>query len=116
MQKRRTLFRWGRLLFYAVLLLFFALLPYEAAEGGMLFCPSAALGFQCPGCGVTRAMTLLMKFRFAEAFWKNSVFTSVIFPLFLAGMIQDIFVVVTRRKLSLFEYILGLENGSLGGL
>lgn len=106
MQKKTRYFRIFRLLFYFGILLFFALLPYEAAAEGFFRCPSAMAGLQCPGCGVTRAMTLLMHGRFAEAWEMNEVFCAVLFPAFLFVAIQDAVVILTGRKLSFLEYVL----------
>ena len=115
MQKNTQRNRWLRLIFYFLILLFFALLPYEAAADGIFLCPSAALGFQCPGCGVTRAVTLLMKGRFAEAFELNAVFCTVLFPAALGIMGQDVFITLTKRPLSLLEYALGWNGSTPGG-
>lgn len=115
MQRKTTWFRIGRMVFYVLLIVFFVLLPYSAAADGLFICPSAAMGFQCPGCGVTRAMTLLMKGRPAEAWAMNSVFCSVLFPGFALVALQDIFVTVTGRKLSFLEYMAGWNGGTLGG-
>lgn len=105
MQKKMLRGRRWRPVIYAVILLFFALYPYDAAENGLFRCPSAMMGFQCPGCGVTRALTLLMKGRFAAAFALNEAFTAVIFPALLLLMGQDAFVVLTNRPLSVLEYL-----------
>lgn len=111
MQGKQARFRVARMVFYLLLLLFFALLPYEAVAEGFFRCPSTLVGLQCPGCGVTRAMTLLMKGRLAEAFELNSVFSALLFPLFLVGMGQDVFVILTKRPLSVFEYFWRLLFG-----
>ena len=105
MQRKMPRGRQWRPLIYGGILLFFLFYPYAAAENGLFRCPSAMLGFQCPGCGVTRAMTLLMKGRFAEAYALNEAFTAVIFPLLLLLAGQDTFVILTRRPLSVAEYL-----------
>lgn len=115
MQRKTTWFRILRLMLYLLLFLFFALLPYSAAENGIFLCPSAAMGFSCPGCGVTRAMTLLMKGRFAEAWGMNPVFCGILFPGALLTALQDIYVTVSGKKLSFLEYIAGWNGGTLGG-
>lgn len=115
MQKRTLSFRILRIVFYLALLLFFALLPYEAAAEGIFRCPSTLAGFQCPGCGVTRAMTLLMHGRFGEAWEMNQVFCAVLFPGFLLTAVQDTYITVTGKKQSFLEYVLGLNGGTLGG-
>lgn len=94
------------MIFYLSVLLFFALIPYEAVEQGWFHCPSTWVGLQCPGCGVTRAMTLLMHGHFAEAWTMNPVFCSVLFPGFLLTAGQDVFVTLTKKKTSFLEYIL----------
>ncbi len=109
MQKKTITFRIFRILCYLALFLFFALLPYEAATGGILRCPSTLIGFQCPGCGVTRAMTLLMHGRLSEAWEMNQVFCAVLFPGFLAVAAQDVFITVTGKKRSFLEYVLDLN-------
>ena len=85
--------------------MFFFLYPYALAENGLFVCPSARIGFQCPGCGITRAMTLLMKGHFGEAYALNEIFTAVLFPLLLLLMGQDTFVILTHRPLSVLEYL-----------
>lgn len=105
MQKKISRGRRNRLLIYGGILLFFLLLPYEFAENGPFVCPSARVGFPCPGCGVTRALTLLMKGQFSAAYALNESFTAVIFPLLLLLMGQDVFVILTHRPLSVTEYL-----------
>lgn len=109
MQRKILAFRIFRIVFYFALLLFFALLPYEAAADGIFRCPSAVIGFQCPGCGVTRAMTLLMHGRFAEAWDMNAVFCAVLFPGFLLTAGQDVFITLTGKKQSFLEYLLTFQ-------
>lgn len=61
--------RTGILAFAGIFLLFFVLLD-EVCITQILF------GFPCPGCGLTRAGILLLKFRFAEA-WQMHPFIYV---------------------------------------
>jgi len=105
MQRKISTARRVRLLFYAGILLFFLLLPREAVENGPVRCPAAFWGRQCPFCGITRAMTCLMKGDFSGAYAYHSVFTAVLFPLFLFFAGQDCFVIFRRRPLSLVEYL-----------
>lgn len=115
MQRKTTWFRIARLVFYLAAVLFFALLPYAAVEGGWMVCPSAAMGFPCPGCGATRALSLLMKGRWIEAWDLNRVFCGILFPAGALTMLQDVFVTVTRKRLSFLEYLMGWNGGTLGG-
>ena len=109
---------WGRILrilFYLLLFLGFALLPYQAAADGIFRCPSTFLGLQCPGCGVTRAMTLLMKGRIPEAWQLNPIFTGFLFPAFTLTALQDLFVTLTGGKRSFAEYLLRMDFDGPGG-
>ena len=106
MQKSVSRFRRFRLIVYGAAILFFSLIPYSAAEHGVYVCPSAFFGLQCPGCGSTRALVLLLKGRICEAFAMNGVFTSILFPLFFAAVLQDVFVILTGRRRSFLEYLL----------
>ena len=114
MQKKKRWLRIGRIAFYAALLLFFALLPYDAAAHGFYVCPSTYFGLQCPGCGVTRAMTLLMKFRIAEAWEMNQIFTAFLFPAFLLVAGQDTAYILLKKKYSFVEHLLWLDDGFSG--
>ena len=105
MQGKITRPRVVRVGIYAAVLLFFALCPLSAVQGGIFRCPSTLLGGQCPGCGVTRALVCLMKGDFSSAFAFNAAFTAVIFPCLLLLALQDVFVILTRRKMSVVEYI-----------
>ncbi|MCR1781583.1 DUF2752 domain-containing protein [Nocardioides carbamazepini] len=51
------------------------------AEGSWGLCPSAALGFSCPGCGGLRAVNDLTDLRFLDAVSSNLLFVATI-PLF----------------------------------
>lgn len=106
MQKKKVYFRILRILFYLLLLLAFALIPYGAVEGGFFRCPSTLVGLQCPGCGVTRAMSLLMHGDLAGAWEMNAVFCGILFPGFLLVALQDLIVTVTGREKSFAEYLL----------
>ncbi len=114
MQKKVLCFRILRIVFYGALLLLFALLPYEAVTAGPFRCPSALIGLHCPGCGATRALTLLMHGRFAEAWEMNQVFCALLFPGFLAVALQDVYVTLTGKRQSLLEYALALIGIPLG--
>jgi hypothetical protein len=107
--------RSARLIFYVLFFGFFAILPLSSVVGHFVVCPVAALGYQCPGCGVTRAMTLLMKGHFVEAFSLNAVFCTTLFPAAVLTVAQDLFVMLTHGKESFLEYVLGLGGGNLGG-
>ncbi|WP_436698257.1 DUF2752 domain-containing protein [Nocardioides sp. BYT-33-1] len=53
--------------------------PHDQGSWGM--CPSAALGFACPGCGGLRAVNDLSHLRLLEAASSNLLFVATI-PLF----------------------------------
>ena len=55
------------------------------AEGSWGFCPSAALGFWCPGCGGLRAVNDLTDLRFLDAASSNLAFI-VALPFIVAGL------------------------------
>ncbi len=113
--QRKTRFRLLRIALYLVLFLAFALWPYEGVAGGFFRCPSTLVGLQCPGCGVTRAMSLVMHGRISEAFGMNQIFTLILFPAFVLTAAQDVFITVTGKKCSFLEYLLGLNGSEIGG-
>ena len=108
MQGKTVLFRWIRMGCYAILFLTFFFLPYEAVADGWFRCPSTWVGLQCPGCGVTRAFSLLLHGDLAAAWQMNPVFCAVIYPAFWATAGQDIAVTLLKRRCSFLEYLLGL--------
>lgn len=56
------------------------------ASGSWGFCPSALLGFWCPGCGGLRAVNDLTNLRFADAASSNLAFIVLLpFIVFLLG-------------------------------
>ncbi|NPC95347.1 DUF2752 domain-containing protein [Nocardioides sp. zg-DK7169] len=55
------------------------------ASGSWGFCPSAALGFACPGCGGLRAVNDLTRLDVAAAASSNLAFV-VALPFLLAGL------------------------------
>ncbi len=105
MQRKRLGFRIFRILFYLGVLLFFALLPYEVAQEGFFVCPSTLVGWQCPGCGVTRGMTLIMHGQLSAAWQLNPVFCGGLFPGFLLTAMQDTAVILQRKDRSFLEYV-----------
>jgi hypothetical protein len=54
-------------------------------EGSWGLCPSAALGFWCPGCGGLRAVNDLTNFQIADAASSNLLFVAAL-PLILFGL------------------------------
>ena len=115
MQRKQVFFRILRAVFYGALLLFFALMPYDGVANGLFRCPSAMVGLQCPGCGATRAFSLLMHGQFFQAWEMNAVFCGIIFPAFLLVAVQDLYVTVTGKKESFLEYAAGIFSGHVGG-
>lgn len=57
--------------------------PHVAGSWG--FCPSAALGFWCPGCGGLRAVNDLTNFQLADAASSNLLFILAL-PLIVFGL------------------------------
>jgi hypothetical protein len=57
--------------------------PHESGSWGM--CPTAALGFACPGCGGLRAVNDLTRLDVAAAASSNLAFV-VVLPFLLAGL------------------------------
>ncbi len=113
--QRKTRFRILRIALVLLIFLAFALWPFEWVEGGIFRCPSTLVGLQCPGCGVTRAFSLVMHGRFAEAFGMNQIFTLILFPAFVLTAVQDIVVTVTKKECSFLEYLLGMNGSEIGG-
>lgn len=57
------------------------ILPVEVWEGGRSVCLSKTIfGHQCPGCGITRAISSVLHLRFGDAFAHNPMIV-VVFPL-----------------------------------
>jgi len=59
--------------------------PHAAGSWGL--CPSAMLGFWCPGCGGLRAVNDLTNFRFADAASSNLLFV-IALPLILFLLVR----------------------------
>jgi hypothetical protein len=57
--------------------------PHESGSWGL--CPSAALGFWCPGCGGLRAVNDLTNLQLADAASSNLLFVLAL-PLILFGL------------------------------
>jgi hypothetical protein len=57
--------------------------PHSGGSWG--FCPSAAMGFYCPGCGGLRAVNDLSNLQLADAASSNLAFV-VALPFILAGL------------------------------
>jgi hypothetical protein len=57
--------------------------PHERGSWGL--CPSAAMGFWCPGCGGLRAVNDLTNFQLVDAASSNLAFI-VALPFLLAGL------------------------------
>ena len=62
----------------AILLLFIILRAYFNIDIGIPCLWYNVFGFECPGCGLTRATASLMKFEFVEAFRMNKLVYIVI--------------------------------------
>ncbi len=107
--QRKTQFRILRTVFYITIFLAFVLVPYGSVAEGIFRCPSTWFGLQCPGCGVTRALSLLCHGRFGEAWQMNSVFCGVILPLLGGVAVQDTVVTVLGGRCSFLEFLLGIS-------
>ena len=57
--------------------------PHARASWGL--CPSAAMGFWCPGCGGLRAVNDLTNLQFADAASSNLLFVALL-PFLLLGL------------------------------
>ncbi|NLK49903.1 MAG: DUF2752 domain-containing protein [Candidatus Cloacimonetes bacterium] len=63
------------------LALFLAFYPLESLERGRSLCIIKNIsGYNCPGCGTTRAVSAVLKGKFAAAYSYNP-FIIIIFPL-----------------------------------
>ncbi len=56
-------------------------------QGSWGLCPSAALGFWCPGCGGLRAVNDLTNFQLADAASSNLLFV-IALPFILFGLVR----------------------------
>ena len=66
----------------------------------------------CPSCGVSNATINILKLNFTEAFKHNFIFTTVIFPLSVFLIIEDIVCLFSRRvvkkkSMSLIQVVVG---------
>lgn len=109
MQRKQVLFRILRAVFYVGGLLFFALIPYEGVANGFFRCPSTFVGLQCPGCGSTRALSLILHGEFSRAWDMNAIFCGILFPALLLVAVQDVIVTILGKKESFLEYVVGLD-------
>ena len=88
-RKLKQILRIIRLAFYTVFFIVFALIPTEAVSRHSICLYKNVTGNNCPTCGVTRAFSSIMHFKFIDAFNFNQVFTLVIFPISLIVILED---------------------------
>ena len=72
----------------AILVLFIILRAYCNIDIGIPCLWHNLFGFECPGCGLTRATTNLMKLEFAEAFRMNKL-VYIVIPGLIYYIIKD---------------------------
>jgi hypothetical protein len=69
--------------------------PYDIIFNGKSFCLYKNLfGFECPGCGITRAAWLLIHLKFSGAFAMNKLII-IVFPL--AAFLYGRWIIGTKR-------------------
>ena len=112
-KKLKQILRIIRLVFYTVFFIVFALIPTEIVSKHSICLYKNATGNNCPTCGVTRAFSSIMHFKFIEAYNFNQVFTLVIFPISLIIIIEDsiniiISLVIRKENCSLLEHLFSL--------
>lgn len=80
-----------RVMVICALLVVLAVLPFDTlwASGGTICIHFHLLGFQCPLCGMTRAVHQVLHFRFVSAFHYNVVV--FLLPLYLAIDVATLF-------------------------
>ncbi len=99
-----------RILFYLIFFGVFLLVPTSFFEKSSSICIIHQwTGFLCPTCGVTRAFSSLMHFKFKKAFHYHPIFTISFGPIFIFLFLQDLGVILYRAitkktKLSIIEY------------
>ena len=99
-----------RVILYISLFVFFIFLG-NFSVSGLKICPfENFFGVLCPGCGTTRAFTLLLRFDIVEAFRLNPLFVLFIFPASALVFLQDTVYAVMkffgRKKLSFMDFII----------
>ncbi len=99
-----------RVFLYVFLFLVFVFLGNFSLDE-LKICPFANFfGVLCPGCGTTRAFTLLLKFDVVSAFRLNPLFVLFIFPASVAVFLQDTVCAVMRffgkERLSFMDFII----------
>lgn len=101
---------YSRVFFYILLFLFFVLLGNFPLEE-LKICPfERFFGVLCPGCGTTRAFTLLLKWDISGAFQLNPLFVLFIFPASVTVFFQDAVCAVMKffgkNRLSFMDFII----------
>lgn len=104
-----------RITMYILLFVFFVFLGNFPLDG-LRICPfERFFGVLCPGCGTTRAFTLILKFDFIEALRLNPLFVLFIFPAAAVIFIQDTVCaamsVFGKRRLSFVDFVLDAVFG-----
>ena len=112
-RKRKLIFRILRLTFYTVFFTVFALIPTEVISRRPICLYKIATGHNCPTCGVTRAFSSIMHFKFVDAYNFNQVFTLVIFPISLIVILEDsiniiVSLIIRKENCSLLEHLFTL--------
>lgn len=101
-----------RLIFYIIFFLSFLIIPTSYFINNPSICIYAEkFHVLCPTCGVTRAFSSIMHFKYIDAFNYNSVFTLAFCPIFMYLFLDDfanIFycLISKKERFSIMEYIL----------
>ena len=100
MEKIAFLRRFGVIRIIAVLIFLLVCFLLFGAESDLPATSVCAIknitGYDCAGCGATRAAVCLLHFRFRDAFGYNPVVTCLIAPASFLVLLQDIYTVFTR--------------------
>lgn len=112
-KKLKKVLRILRIIFYTAFFLAFSLIPTELVSRHSICLYKNVTGANCPTCGVTRAFSSIMHFRFIDAYNLNQIFTLVIFPISLIVIIEDsiniiISFIIRKENCSLLEHLFTL--------
>ena len=79
-----------RLIFYICFFVTFIIIPTTYFEEHKICFLNIVTNKQCPTCGITRAFSSLMHFKFKDAFYYNQPFVLILFPIAMIIIINDI--------------------------
>jgi hypothetical protein len=90
----------GRIFVFAGILVFLSIIPFEFIEGGPTICVfKNLLGIECPGCGMTRAFSRILRGDLIAAVSYNSLVV-IVFPIFCLVLLRDILFIFSELNKS----------------